>query len=281
MNHTTQTILGVLVVIGIAMGALFFFERSKKEETLEQVNAPKEYRNSDHGFSLTYPATLDILEYTDDMAGIGTLIEGGIASVVDVRVAIIQGEPGESFMEAAARNLSDLCAADGPGSSFTCTGVDRTAPFVSTSGAIGLEVYLTGELKTLDTGAVQTVQKGPFYVFLIQGDASVSKVLIVHAPLNQNRDESDAETIKNVAASVKITEGTAVSPDIEQYVSDNISSLSPEPEVLGGTYYVTSIAAADGKGVVSYEDGHNAYTADFTYSIAAGVVSIDSFAIQQ
>lgn len=278
MNHTTQTILGVLVVIGIAMGALFFFERSKKEEALEQVPTSKEYRNTDHGFSLTYPATLDILEYTDDMASIGTLIEGGIASVVDVRVAIIQGEPGESFMEAAARNLSNLCAADGPESSFSCTGVERSAPFVSTSGVIGLEVYLTGELTTLDTGAVQAVSKGPFYVFLIQGDASVSKVLIVHAPLNQNVSESDVEAIKTVAASIEITEGTAVSPDIEQYVRDNISTLSPEPEVLGGTYYVTSIEAKDGNGVVSYEDGHNAYTADFTYTI--NPLSIDSFVIR-
>lgn len=52
---------------------------------------------------------------------------------------------------------------------------------------------------------------------------------------------------------------------IEDYVSQNISALSPEKEVLGGKFFVTEIAAADGRGVVSYEDGHVAYTADFTY----------------
>lgn len=53
---------------------------------------------------------------------------------------------------------------------------------------------------------------------------------------------------------------------VESYVSQNISELSPEKEVLGGKFYVTDIQVADGKGVVSYEDGHVAFTADFTYT---------------
>jgi hypothetical protein len=53
------------------------------------------------------------------------------------------------------------------------------------------------------------------------------------------------------------------------------------PEVLGGTFYVTAIEATDGSGTVSYEDGHNAYTADFTYSFRAdGSVSVDSFTVR-
>ncbi len=53
---------------------------------------------------------------------------------------------------------------------------------------------------------------------------------------------------------------------IEDYVRSNISKLSSEKEVLGGTFYVTEIEAQDGAGAVSYEDGHNAFTADFTYT---------------
>lgn len=53
---------------------------------------------------------------------------------------------------------------------------------------------------------------------------------------------------------------------IENYIAMQISELSPVKEQLGGRFYVTSIQAADGHGVVSYEDGHNAYTADFTYT---------------
>jgi hypothetical protein len=55
--------------------------------------------------------------------------------------------------------------------------------------------------------------------------------------------------------------------DIETYVSQNISQLSPEKEVLGGTFHVTNIETNGGTGVVSYEDGHNAYVADFSYEI--------------
>ncbi len=65
---------------------------------------------------------------------------------------------------------------------------------------------------------------------------------------------------------------------IEDYVRQNISSLSPEKEVLGGTFYVTNIEAQDGTGTVKYEDGHVAYIADFTYTIdGSEKVTITSF----
>lgn len=68
---------------------------------------------------------------------------------------------------------------------------------------------------------------------------------------------------------------------IEDYVRQNISVLSPEKEVLGGTFYVTNIEAHGGAGTVSYEDGHVAYTADFTYSIdAQGRPSVQSFIVR-
>lgn len=52
---------------------------------------------------------------------------------------------------------------------------------------------------------------------------------------------------------------------IEDYVKSSISEISPVKASMGGTFYVTSVTAKDGKGTVSYEDGHNAYNADFTY----------------
>lgn len=55
--------------------------------------------------------------------------------------------------------------------------------------------------------------------------------------------------------------------DIESYVKSDISSLSPTKESLGGTFYVTSIMIRGNQGTVSYEDGHNAYTADFSFEI--------------
>ncbi|MBU2104144.1 hypothetical protein KJ848_03645 [Patescibacteria group bacterium] len=57
------------------------------------------------------------------------------------------------------------------------------------------------------------------------------------------------------------------SMDIETYVRTSLSELSEEKEQLGGTFYITHIETENGVGVVEYEDGHNAYTADFTYQI--------------
>lgn len=69
---------------------------------------------------------------------------------------------------------------------------------------------------------------------------------------------------------------------VEAYVRANIRQLSPEPEVLGGTFFVTDIEVRDdGTGTVSYEDGHNAYTAEFTYSIdSVGQPHIDTFTVE-
>lgn len=68
---------------------------------------------------------------------------------------------------------------------------------------------------------------------------------------------------------------------IEDYVKQNISALSPEKEVLGGKFYVTDITAGDGKGVVSYEDGHIAFVADFTYVTTEQGHEITSFTIRE
>ena len=70
---------------------------------------------------------------------------------------------------------------------------------------------------------------------------------------------------------------------VEAYVRANISQLSPEPEVLGGTFYVTEITVReDGTGTVSYEDGHIALTAEFAFSIdELGQPHIDSFTVTE
>jgi hypothetical protein len=70
--------------------------------------------------------------------------------------------------------------------------------------------------------------------------------------------------------------------DIESYVRTSISSLSPIKEQVGGTFQVTAIELHEGSGTVSYEDGHNAYTADFTYHVAEdGKPSVTSFDVRK
>jgi hypothetical protein len=75
---------------------------------------------------------------------------------------------------------------------------------------------------------------------------------------------------------------TMPSMTIEEYVRKNISTLSPEKEQVGGTFYVTNIEAAGGVGTVKYEDGHVAYVADFTYvTDQNGTVSVTSFTVRK
>lgn len=68
---------------------------------------------------------------------------------------------------------------------------------------------------------------------------------------------------------------------VRAHVRENISTLSPIKEQLGGTFYVTNISTSNGAGVVEYEDGHNAYTADFKYSKnKAGEIVISDFVVR-
>lgn len=91
---------------------------------------------------------------------------------------------------------------------------------------------------------------------------------------NESVKKESAEPDQSIQHNPKIT--------IEEYIKDNISSLSSEKEVLGGKFYVTKVEAKDGNGVVEYEDGHIALVADFTYHYSdSGDVLIDTFVVRK
>jgi hypothetical protein len=203
MNQIFTLIIGALFLIAVAGFVVFLVPNQPQENTEVPVEETAvEYRNIDHGYALSYPSDLSLLEYTPDMATIGYPIEGGITGVADVRVALVIGESGESFTDAAARELADLCAADGPESSFACTGVSRIAPFRAKSGAMGFEIYLNGTLTERTASTTTTIEKGPYYAFVLNSSATATKVLIVHAPLNLSAAESSAERIRAIASTV-------------------------------------------------------------------------------
>ncbi|HEY0947927.1 MAG TPA: hypothetical protein VGE53_00335 [Candidatus Paceibacterota bacterium] len=201
MNRTFTILIGIVFLIGV-LGFLYFLTPNQPTPAPEAQTEASAYTSDAHGFSLSYPENLSILEYTDDMASIGTPIEGGIDSVADVRAMVLVGEPGESLQDTAARELANLCAADGPTGSFSCTGVKSAVPFVTNSGMPGFEIYLTGALTELPSGTVTEVDRGPFYAFVLETGATATKVLIVHAPLNKSVEESDADAIRAIAKTV-------------------------------------------------------------------------------
>ncbi len=74
---------------------------------------------------------------------------------------------------------------------------------------------------------------------------------------------------------------------VKNYVIGHISELSPQKEVLGGKFYVTKITTKkflDGSiiyGDVSYEDGHNGYSATFAFNVLPDkTFSLKSFSIK-
>lgn len=69
---------------------------------------------------------------------------------------------------------------------------------------------------------------------------------------------------------------------VEAYLRANISTLSPEPAVLGGTFYVTEVVFPEtGKALVSYEDGHVAFVADVAYELSAdNAVTVRAFTVR-
>lgn len=78
------------------------------------------------------------------------------------------------------------------------------------------------------------------------------------------------------------TQPTRKLMSIETYISQNISTLSPIAASLGGTFYVTGVKVDGGYGTVNYEDGHNAYIADFTYTANdLDGININSFVIRK
>lgn len=100
-------------------------------------------------------------------------------------------------------------------------------------------------------------------------------IFIYGAIVYLGRDTSKTQTQTN-------QQTAAQQQTIEEYIRENISNLSPEKEVLGGTFYTTNIEAHGGAGTVSYEDGHNAFVADFTYTVdESGRPSVTSFTVRK
>lgn len=67
---------------------------------------------------------------------------------------------------------------------------------------------------------------------------------------------------------------------VKTYLQTNISQLSPEPAVLGGTFYVTKIKCENlGECLVEYEDGHIALVGMAKYQVENGQVKITEFQI--
>jgi hypothetical protein len=186
--------LAVMIILAIGVG---FFVWNAQGGT-------KTYTNSVHGFAIQYPADLDVREYGDENAIIGEIAPESVAARAEIRVMQVQGEPGQSLEDAVAELLKNLCAADGPTASFSCVRVESSRPFVSEQGREATVIVLRGELKNLETGSTTPYAMGPYYAFLVGTSATISKVAVIHPPLNTMLQDADLALIEAIAASFQV-----------------------------------------------------------------------------
>jgi len=73
----------------------------------------------------------------------------------------------------------------------------------------------------------------------------------------------------NVDSKTKLYSDLTERKNVENYLSNNISTLSPVKAVLGGTWYVlaSTIDLEKKSGTVTYEDGHIQEKKNFTYTV--------------
>lgn len=271
MKNIQAYIFGCIAVIII--GGIAYTAQQIMTEKVASIAETVTYKNLTYGYEVSYPNSIEAKEYIPEDIVFGQIENETVKGIVEIRVINIQGEADQTFEDALIRELSNLCAADGPHESFSCIGIESSIPFETRSGIKGNEIYLKGELRNLQTGETKEIEKGPYFAFMKGTGATGSQVIVVHAPLNQTKAEADISTIKNIAESLVFESRDVIGTnsgrymDIESYIKNSISEISPVKETLGGTFYVTSIETHDGTGTVSYEDGHNTYIADFHYKI--------------
>jgi len=120
-------------------------------------------------------------------------------------------------------------------------------------------------------------------VILLQDFSSQQKNIQVNL-IKENNQWQISEVICQ-EGEIKQDLNSGVSPAIQNlvgdYIKENISDLSPEPAVLGGTYYVTSVRfIGPYSAVVDYEDGHIIKKAKIEFEVPRNKeVNIKSFEI--
>ncbi len=174
-------------------------EASDEEETTVYINAA-------YGYRFNVPAGYEAMEYTDDMVAVGTPIEGGFDAVANVDlVTPFDDSEEQTFEDLVFTRAMNLCAADGPGMSISCTTVEQTESFETAAGQEGILFYLTEEQHNFETDEVQTSSKGPFIVLDISDQLPEESyaALLIYPAIPLAPDEVDADLLRGIAASVE------------------------------------------------------------------------------
>lgn len=263
----------ILIPVVIAVVIIFgFFKRDINlpiDNLGGEVVAPKTYTSSEYGFSFVYPDTYLAEERTiDDVyrkhKSITLLQKGYVApeggeGPTTINIDIYQNNLDKQSLEAWIKGSSNSNYKLG----------DGLITSLNVSGKEALSYEWDG------------LYRGHTVVF--EHNQNIIAVSVTY--LNpSDKIRLDFENIlKSFLFSTPSVNLKLPQTIIENYFKENISLISSEKEVLGGKFYITDLKLNDGShGVVSYEDGHVAFIADFTYSISSdGKVQIPTFVIRK
>lgn len=166
------------------------------------------YVNEAYDFSLRLPADLEARIYHGKAAAIGHLRGEALEPIAELNVATdLPGEhDGMRYADFVIERVRAPCAADGPGESHSCTGVQLMQPFETPEGVAGLVFYLRHERAELPVGNVLEVSvRGPFFALDLGGRMPGHRLaaLLERPPAPVARSEVDARLVREITMSVE------------------------------------------------------------------------------
>jgi len=210
MKKALVIVLIIILIAGIALEYAHRHSSRPAAPGAPAAAAMKTYTNTTYGYSLSYPASLSVEEYPNGDAVIGDITDQNVNGVAETHVLSLSNTPSNvsdnDFVQAAAKQLANYCAADGPTGSFSCAGVASSTAFTTTNGTNGYELYLNGEMNNFQTKQKSSVLKGPYFVFPLNTSATSTEILSIQAPLAQTAAEADASTIEAIAKSLTLNQ---------------------------------------------------------------------------
>lgn len=244
-------IVALLIVLGLSL-----FKSFSEQSRPEQLR--KTYINTTYGFSFSYPETYILTEKEFNSTTEIILVDkkelevvGRLEGPVSLSISVYKNIPGVSLTDWMQKDESNFKLATGPQSSTHIAGQE------------GVKYEWDG------------LYRGRTVVF------SYGDVIIALSGTYLEKTDEIYSDFDSIVQSFTLGQKMITTAALLEHLKGNISRLSPEKEVLGGTFYITEFTLVDdANAVVSYEDGHNAYTAKVRFSLNANKkVVVEMFSV--
>jgi hypothetical protein len=278
------------IFLSLLIAAVLIWSFSSKEATRYAAPEPiaiatsspdlKTYKNADFGISFKYPGSYNLIERN---GGNSRSYEYSITLTEQSASEPTGTVPGEVPISIAINiyqnSLDRLTPAQWVASSSDSNYTLASKPFdTMLIGGKNAVTYSWSGLYQADTAVYAT------------NGSIVSATATYISPKDRTKTDfwgtilpSLSFEAPNRSAGGAATADTAVEEKADAYLRAHIGKLAIEKAVLGGTFYVTSVVFSENPGLsksgtIKYEDGHNAFKADFDYVVdSQGNVSISNF----